>query len=164
MDSHHSSFSRSTPAPIEIPPRPKNAPQLLRGMKDVLPPDQPWFQAVLTAAERAGVNSGFQRIDTPVVEQEGLFNRVVGTETDIVSKEMYMFLDRGGEKVALRPEGTAGVVRAYLEHGLVSMPQPVKLWYVGPMFRYDRPQAGRFRQHWQVDKLSATQTPCSMRS
>lgn len=138
------------PAPIEVPPRPKNAPQLLRGMKDILPPEQPWFQAVLSAAERAAVNSGFQRIDTPVVEQEGLFNRVVGTETDIVSKEMYMFLDRGGDKVALRPEGTAGVVRAYLEHGLVSWPQPVKMWYVGPMFRYDRPQAGRYRQHWQV--------------
>jgi histidyl-tRNA synthetase len=152
MDSHHSSFSRSsTPAPVEVPPRPKNAPQLLRGMKDILPPDQPWFQAVLHAAERTAASGGFQRIETPVLEQEGLYNRTVGTETDIVSKEMYTFVDRGGDKVALRPEATAGIVRSYLEHGLVSWPQPVKFWWVGPLFRYDRPQAGRYRQHWQFD-------------
>src|SRR5690606_23264592 len=77
------------------------------------------------------------------------FLRTVGDESDIVQKEMYLFEDRGGDRLALRPEGTAAVCRAYLEHGMASWPQPVRLWYFGPFFRYDRPQAGRYRQLWQ---------------
>lgn len=92
---------------------------------------------------------GFERIETPILEEQALFIRSVGKDTDIVEKEMFMFTDRGGDNVAMRPEGTASVVRAYLEHGFMSMPQPIKFFYIGPMFRYDRPQSGRYRQFWQ---------------
>jgi len=92
---------------------------------------------------------GFGRIDTPVFEDSDLFVRSVGEGTDIVEKEMYTFEDRGGDSVTLRPEGTAPVCRAYLEHGMHNLPQPVRLYYFCPVFRYERPQAGRFRQHHQ---------------
>jgi histidyl-tRNA synthetase len=92
---------------------------------------------------------GYERIDTPIFEDTGLFLRTVGEETDIVQKEMYSFRDRGDANITLRPEGTAAVCRAYLEHGLHNLPQPVRLFYLCPMFRYDRPQAGRFRQFHQ---------------
>ncbi|MBI4090257.1 MAG: histidine--tRNA ligase [Candidatus Kerfeldbacteria bacterium] len=143
------------PEPAAAPPaagpleKVKGQPQQLRGMKDILPADQPYWDAVRQAVERLAVGAGFARIETPVLEAASLFNRTVGQETDIVEKEMYTFLDRGGDKVALRPENTAGVARAYLEHGMVSWPQPVKLWYLGSFFRHDRPQAGRYRQFWQ---------------
>ncbi len=92
---------------------------------------------------------GYERIDSPVFEDTGLFTRSVGQGTDIVEKEMYTFSDKGGNQITLRPEGTAPVCRAYLEHGLHNQPQPVKLYYIAPIFRYERPQAGRFRQHYQ---------------
>jgi histidyl-tRNA synthetase len=92
---------------------------------------------------------GFGEIRTPIFEETELYTRTSGASSDIVRKEMYTFLDRGGRSMTLRPEGTAGVARAYLENGLASAPQPVKLWYLGPLFRYDRPQAGRLRQHTQ---------------
>jgi histidyl-tRNA synthetase len=92
---------------------------------------------------------GYGRIDTPLFEDSDLFIRSVGQGTDIVEKEMYTFLDRGGDSVTLRPEGTAPVCRAYLEHGMHNLPQPVRLYYFCPVFRYERPQAGRFRQHHQ---------------
>jgi histidyl-tRNA synthetase len=92
---------------------------------------------------------GFERIDTPAFEETGLFVRSVGEETDIVSKEMYTFLDRSGKSMTLRPEGTAPVCRAYLEHGMGSLPQPVKLYYLAAIFRYERPQAGRYREFHQ---------------
>jgi histidyl-tRNA synthetase len=92
---------------------------------------------------------GYERIDVPVFEDTQLFTRSVGEETDIVKKEMYTFEDRGGNLMTLRPEGTAPVCRAYLEHGLHNLPQPVKLYYVASIFRYERPQAGRYRQHYQ---------------
>jgi histidyl-tRNA synthetase len=92
---------------------------------------------------------GYQRIDTPIFEDTGLFLRTVGEETDIVQKEMYSFQDRGEQEITLRPEGTAAVCRAYLEHGLHNQAQPVRLYYLCPMFRYDRPQAGRYRQFHQ---------------
>lgn len=94
--------------------------------------------------------AGFGKIVTPTFEDTNLFSRSVGETTDIVGKEMYTFKDRGGNLVTLRPEGTAGVVRAYIEHGMHKEPQPVKLFYFGPMFRYDRPQAGRFREFYQA--------------
>jgi histidyl-tRNA synthetase len=94
--------------------------------------------------------AGFGQIETPIFEDTDLFSRTVGDATDIVRKEMYTFQDRGGRSLTLRPEGTAPVCRAYIEHGMHKLPQPVKLWYSGPMFRYEAPQAGRFRQHSQV--------------
>ncbi len=92
---------------------------------------------------------GYQRIDTPIFEYSGLFVRSIGEITDIVQKEMYTFEDRSGDSITLRPEGTAPVCRAYLEHGMHNLPQPVRLYYFCPIFRYERPQAGRFRQHHQ---------------
>jgi histidyl-tRNA synthetase len=91
----------------------------------------------------------FQKIETPILEDAEVFSKAVGEDTDIVEKEMYTFRTKGGDLVSLRPEGTAPVMRSYIEHGMHNMPQPVKLWYLGPFFRYERPQAGRFRQFHQ---------------
>ncbi|MFQ5810656.1 MAG: ATP phosphoribosyltransferase regulatory subunit, partial [Armatimonadota bacterium] len=120
-----------------------------RGTTDVLPDDQPYWDRVREAASRACRLFGYRYIETPVFEEASLFTRGVGELTDIVQKEMYVFQDRGGQELALRPEGTAPVCRAYLEHGMHNLPQPVRLWYWAPIFRYDRPQAGRYRQHTQ---------------
>ena len=100
-------------------------------------------------AERVARLFDYRLIATPIVEDAAVFLRTVGADSDIVAKEMYTFEDRGGGNLALRPEGTAAVCRAYIEHGMASRPQPVRLFYFGPMFRYDRPQAGRYRQLWQ---------------
>ncbi len=123
--------------------------QAPRGTLDVLPEVQPWWDAVLDAARATAALFGYERIETPMFEDASLFTRGVGEVTDIVQKEMYVFKDRGGQDLALRPEGTAPVCRAYLEHGMHNLPQPVRLWYVMPNFRYDRPQAGRYREHHQ---------------
>ena len=123
--------------------------QAPRGMSDLLPEDEALWRFVRDTAERVAGLFGYSLISTPIVEDVRVFARTSGDESDIVSKEMYVFEDRGGGKLALRPEGTASVCRAYLEHGMASRPQPVRLYYFGPMFRYDRPQAGRYRQLWQ---------------
>lgn len=123
--------------------------QLVKGMKDILPDEQLYWQVVKEKIFKAARDYGFSRIDTPVVEFTNLFKRTVGENTDIVSKEMYSFVTPGGDKLSLRPENTAGVVRSYIEHGMLNLPQPVKLFYVGPQFRHDKPQAGRYRQFWQ---------------
>ena len=120
--------------------------QAPRGMNDLLPEDEPLWRHVVETAARVARSFGYQRIETPIVEDAGVYLRTVGDESDIISKEMYVFEDRGGGRLALRPEGTAGVCRAYLEHGMASRPHPVRLFYLGPFFRYDRPQAGRYRQ------------------
>ncbi|HEU4758999.1 MAG TPA: histidine--tRNA ligase [Dehalococcoidia bacterium] len=120
-----------------------------RGTQDILPADQPHWDLVRRAVERLCEAFGYARIETPVFEEASLFARGVGEVTDIVQKEMYVFQDRGGLELALRPEGTAPVCRAYLQHGMHVLPQPVRLWYWTPIFRYDRPQAGRYRQHTQ---------------
>ena len=121
-----------------------------KGVPDYYPPVSRSFDAVkrtlLTAADRAG----YGPIELPVFEDTGLFARGVGESTDVVSKEMYTFADRGGRSVTLRPEGTAGVMRAVIEHSLDRGPLPIKLVYSGPFFRYERPQAGRYRQLQQV--------------
>ncbi len=120
-----------------------------RGTVDILPQDQHYWRYV---EERAAVIChlcGYGRIDTPIFEDTRLFVRSIGDETDIVKKEMYTFADRSGTDMTLRPEGTASVCRAYLEHGMHSLPQPVKLYYIAPIFRYERPQAGRYREHHQ---------------
>ena len=123
--------------------------QAPRGMNDVLPEDEAIWRHVRDTTERVARLFDYRRIETPIVEELGVFTHTSGEESDIVSKEMYAFDDRGGSTLALRPEGTAGVCRAYLEHGMASRPQPVRLYYFAPAFRYDRPQAGRYRQHWQ---------------
>ena len=123
--------------------------QAPRGTQDILPEEQAYWRFVEQKAAHICQLYGYERIDTPVIEDAGLFNRSVGEGTDIVDKEMYTFEDRGGNKLALAPEGTASVCRAYLEHGMQNLPQPVKLYYIASMFRYGRPQAGRYRQHRQ---------------
>ena len=120
-----------------------------RGTSDVLPEDWPYWKLVRDAVERVCGLFGYRRIETPIFEHAGVFLRAAGAGTDIVEKEVYLFDDRGGDRLALRPEGTANVVRAYIEHGMASLPQPVRLFYIAPNFRYDRPQAGRYRQHTQ---------------
>ena len=123
--------------------------QAPRGTADRLPPDQHYWRYIESKAMELAGRYGFSRIDTPAFEDANLFVRSVGEGTDIVEKEMYTFEDRGGDLVTLRPEGTAPVCRAYLEHGMHNLPQPVRLYYFCPVFRYERPQAGRFRQHHQ---------------
>ena len=123
--------------------------QAPRGTQDILPDEQPWWDHVRDTAERICGKFRYARIDTPMFEDVALFRRTVGDTTDIVQKEMYVFKDRGDQELALRPEGTAPVCRAYIEHGMHNQPQPVRLFYITPIFRYDRPQAGRYRQHHQ---------------
>ena len=118
-------------------------------MNDLLPEDEALWEHVIDTATRVARSFDYHLIRTPIVEDAGVFLRTVGDDSDIVSKEMYLFEDRGGGRLALRPEGTAAVARAYLEHGMASRPQPVRLFYWGPFFRYDRPQAGRYRELFQ---------------
>jgi len=120
-----------------------------RGTQDILPEEAERWRRLEALVHRHSAAFGYGEIRTPVFEESELFIRTAGASSDIVRKEMYTFRDHGGRLLTLRPEGTAGVGRAYLENGLASAPQPVKLWYLGPMFRYDRPQAGRYRQHTQ---------------
>lgn len=126
-----------------------STPQTLRGMKDILPSEQKYWFFVRDSIESLAGSYGYDRIDTPTMEETGLFVRSVGKQTDIVEKEMFSFVDQGNENVTLRPEATASIVRAYVNHGMFNQPQPVKLYYWGPMFRYDRPQSGRYREFHQ---------------
>lgn len=122
-----------------------------RGMKDILPEDQSYWDQVRRCTERLAREYGYTRIDTPLVEFSNLFARGVGEGTDIVEKEMYNFVTKGGDKVALRPEMTAGICRAYIQHGMNVLPKPIKLFSTGPVYRYDRPQEGRYREFYQVN-------------
>src|SRR3989339_374274 len=123
--------------------------QTLTGMHDVLPDDQLYIKKIDKAVEGVANYYGFSKIETPIVEQAELFSKGVGADTDIIGKEMYTFRTKGADFVCLRPEGTAGIMRSYIEHGMHNLPQPVKLWYLGPFFRYEKPQAARFRQFHQ---------------
>src|SRR3989344_6252665 len=123
--------------------------QSVKAMHDILPPDQPHWKHIYKKVSGLFEDYGYEKIDTPILEPADLFLRSVGEATDIVEKEMYTFKTRGGDELALRPENTASVVRAYLENGMNVWPHPVKLWYWGPMFRHDQPQAGRYRQFHQ---------------
>ena len=123
--------------------------QTLAGMHDILPEDQPYFKKVAKAVESISNYYSFSKIETPILEMAEVFLKGVGEGTDIVEKEMYAFRTKGGDAVCLRPEGTAPVMRSYIEHGMHNLPQPVKLWYMGPFFRHEKPQAGRFRQFHQ---------------
>jgi histidyl-tRNA synthetase len=121
-----------------------------RGTHDVLPRDQPQWQRVTGEIERLCALYGYRRIQTPTFEETELFARTSGKGSDIVEKEMYTFTDRGGRQLTLRPEATAPICRAYLEHGLHREPQPQKLYTIASMYRYDRPQRGRYREHHQL--------------
>ena len=127
-----------------------NAIKAPKGTYDLLPEEAAQRDLIVATAARLFAHYGYRRIVTPEFEETGLFQRGVGEATDIVRKEMYTFPDKGGRSMTLRPEGTAPVCRAYLEHGLHKWPQPAKLWYYCPMFRYERPQAGRYREHYQI--------------
>jgi len=122
----------------------------LKGMQDILPPDIYIWQKVEAVAREVFSSYGFQEIRPPVVESTNVFTRSIGENTDIVEKEMYTFKDKGDRSISLRPEGTASVVRCYVEKNLHTMPSPQKFYYAGPMFRYERPQSGRFRQFYQI--------------
>jgi histidyl-tRNA synthetase len=124
--------------------------QAPRGTLDVLPADQPRRLAVLDAARSSAEDYGYGLVVTPTFEDTELFARTSGQGSDVVQKEMYTFEDRSGRSLTLRPEGTAAVARAYLEHGLHRTPLPVKTYYVGPMYRYAAPQKGRYREFWQI--------------
>jgi histidyl-tRNA synthetase len=121
-----------------------------RGTHDTLPSEQPLWRKVTTEMERLCALYGYQRIQTPVFEDVALFQRTAGGGSDIVQKEMYVFEDRGGRTLALRPEATAPICRAYLENGMQQEPQPVKLYTLGTYYRYDKPQRGRYREHSQL--------------
>ena len=121
-----------------------------RGTHDILPAEAPLWERVTGEAERLCTLYGYRRIQTPGFEHTELFERTSGAGSDIVQKEMYRFPDRSGRSLTLRPEGTAPIVRAYLEHGLHREPQPQKLYTIAPMYRYSAPQRGRFREHWQL--------------
>ncbi|MCL7745049.1 histidine--tRNA ligase [Guyparkeria hydrothermalis] len=123
-------------------------PKSIRGMHDVLPDDTPAWQRLETALRDTAAAYGYEEIRMPIVEHTGLFARSIGEVTDIVEKEMYTFEDRNGDSLTLRPEGTAGCVRACLQHGIIHNQQR-RLWYTGPMFRHERPQKGRYRQFHQ---------------
>ncbi len=120
-----------------------------RGTSDILPKEQAYWRYVEQKVANVCQLYGYERIDAPTFEDTQLFSRSVGEDTDIVEKQMYTFQDKGENKITLRPEGTAPVCRAYLEHGMHNLPQPVKLYYMASIFRYERPQAGRYRQHYQ---------------
>ncbi|MGD2116099.1 MAG: histidine--tRNA ligase, partial [Acidobacteriota bacterium] len=121
-----------------------------KGTRDLLPPETAVWSAVEETARRTFGRYGYGEIRTPVLEETELFVRGVGEATDIVGKEMYTFTDKGGRSLTLRPESTASVARAYVENGLQQRPSPVKLYYLGPQFRYERPQKGRYRQFYQI--------------
>lgn len=121
-----------------------------RGTQDIFAKDSALWQKIEAAALELFEAAGFSEIRTPVFEATNLFSRAVGEDSDIVNKEMYTFLDKSDRSLTLRPEGTAAIVRAYIEHSLDRAQKPIKLWYRGPMFRYERPQTGRYRQFHQI--------------
>jgi len=118
-------------------------------MRDLLPEDLLWYDHVRQSMRNTSQSHGFDRIETPILEDQGVFEKGIGQGTDVVDKEMFSLRTKGGDKLVLRPENTAPVVRAYLEHGMKTWTQPVRLYYDGPMFRHERPQKGRYRQFWQ---------------
>lgn len=143
---------KAAAAKKEEPTEPKlpKSLDLLRGFRDILPEDQGRWNLIRDTIRSIADAYSFDRIDLPVLERSELFNRTIGKGTDIVDKEMYTFTDPSNRSVAMRPEATASAARAYIGHGMLDRPQPVKMWYTGPMFRHDRPQAGRYRQFYQA--------------
>src|SRR3989338_5435357 len=122
-----------------------------KGMRDIVGDEYYNFQGFFEKAQEVAIYYGFKPIETPILEHEEIFTSSIGEGTDIVDKEMYTLKTKGGDRLALRPEHTAPLMRAYIEHGMQSMPQPVMLYHSGPVFRHDKPQRGRYRQFWQFD-------------
>jgi histidyl-tRNA synthetase len=122
----------------------------VKGMRDLFGGELAWFQRIEDTAARTFARHGYREIRTPILEHTEVFKRSVGDSSDIVNKEMYEFEDKGGRSVTMRPENTAGVVRAMVQHKLLATSDPQHFWYIGPMFRYERMQAGRYRQFWQI--------------
>jgi len=137
----------------EIMPRTRRSHRYsrLRGMRDILFDENKYYQLLVKKAEDLSLTYGFNKIETPIMERQGLYERSTGKETDIVSKEMYSFADKSGDKISLRPEITPSLARAYIEHGMFNLPQPIKMFSLGPVFRHEKPQSGRWRQHTQFD-------------
>ena len=129
----------------------KNFFQVPKGTYDILPTEQIWWEKICKTVKEVAEDYGFGRIDTPILEEAELYIRGTGQETDIVEKQMYILKTKGGDFLSLRPEFTPSLMRAYLEHGMNNLPQPVKLYSVGPLFRYEKPQSGRYRQHHQMN-------------
>lgn len=140
--------------------------QAPRGTQDILPKDSLKWQNILDVSRKVLEYYSFKEIIIPVFEHTELFQRSIGESTDIVNKEMYTFLDKGERSLTLRPEATSGIVRAYIENGLHREPKPIKLWTYGPMFRYERPQVGRFRQFLQINAevLGSSSVLCEVES
>src|SRR6266702_4622708 len=155
MDKKTASIKSAKSATVTKKAKPQVEEEILmqppRGMRDLLPGEQPYWNQLRRILSRISLEYGFQRIDTPAVEYANLFVRSIGKGTDIVDKEMYIFTTKGGDKVALRPELTAGLGRAYIQHGMNVLSKPVKLFSTGPVYRYDRPQEGRYREHFQAN-------------
>lgn len=138
----------STEKPKKVTAR-KEPLQSPKGMRDIMDETYYQYQGFFEKAQEIAIYYGFKPIELPMMEDEEVFTSSIGAGTDVVDKEMYTLKTRGGDKLALRPEGTAGVMRAYIEHGMANIPQPVLLYYYGPMFRHDKPQRGRYRQLYQ---------------
>lgn len=138
----------------------KEAPQSAKGMRDLIGDELFDFQGFFEKAAEIALYYGFKPIETPILEKEELFTHGVGEVTDIVGKEMYGLKTKGGDKLSMRPEGSAAIMRAYIEHGMQSLPQPIMLYYHGPFFRHERPQKGRFRQFYQfgIEILGTTKS------
>ncbi|MEK7625102.1 MAG: histidine--tRNA ligase [Patescibacteria group bacterium] len=128
----------------------KKSYNVLRGMRDILPREDKYWRTFYRTGQHLADFYQFNKIETPILEEASLFVRSIGKGTDVIEKEMYIFEDRDGTKVCLRPEATASIARAYIGNGMWNNQQPVKLWYWGPMFRHDRPQAGRYREFFQA--------------
>jgi len=123
-----------------------------KGMRDIIGDDYYDFQGFFEKAQEVAIYYGFKPIETPMLEHEDVFTSTIGEGTDIVDKEMYTLRTKGGDHLALRPEHTASLMRAYIEHGMQNQPQPVMFYQSGPVFRHDNPQAGRYRQFTQFDR------------
>ncbi|WGS64535.1 histidine--tRNA ligase [Marinitoga aeolica] len=133
-----------------------------KGTQDIFGEESKYWYFIEKKSREIFLKYGFKEIKTPIIEPTELFKRSVGESTDIVQKEMYTFEDKGGRSVTLRPEGTASVVRAYVENSMINLGSPIKLYYIGPMFRYEKPQAGRLRQFHQIGiEIFGTDTPIS---
>ena len=136
---------------LESLPKMSKKPQLVKGMKDILPQDQHYWHHFRGLIRKITQDYSFERLDPPIVEETSLYTYGIGKLTDIVEKEMYSFVDQGDNNLSLRPEFTASFARAYVEHGMMNLPQPQKLYTIGPLFRHEKPQEGRFRQHNQFN-------------
>lgn len=138
-----------------------NSLQSPKGTRDIIGDDYYKFQGLFEKAQEVSVYYGFKPIETPILEHESTFTSAVGVGTDIIDKEMYTLKTKGGDHLAMRPEQTAGLMRAYIEHGMQSLPQPILLYHSGPVFRHDNPQKGRYRQFYQFD-VDALGSDCSI--